>query len=216
MSLPIPLPMRWLALHLPLLSLEAFSAPLPADQRARPVVLLTEHRITHLNAEAAARGVRPGMKRATALALAGDLLVADADASRDAAALQAVAHAALAWTPSVTVHDSQTVLLEVQPSLRLFGGEPALWRGLLAALAPLGHRVDSAAAPTALGAALLARCPGPPSSAAAPSSSASRRSTQRHGGNAPLPGPSARGLDVHQGRVVVLDGHDQIGANLQP
>jgi protein ImuB len=183
--------MRWLALHLPLLSLEAFSAPLPADQRARPVVLLTEHRITHLNAEAAALGVRPGMKRATALALAGDLLVADADARRDAAALQAVAHAALAWTPSVTLHDSQTVLLEVQPSLRLFGGEPALWRGLLAALVPLGHRVDSAAAPTALGAALLARCPSRP---AHPASSASSPKAKHRAASAPPPGPSAADL----------------------
>ena len=97
------------------------------------------------------------MKRATALALAGDLLLAEASPARDAAALQAVAHAALAFTPAVTLHDAQTVLLEVQGSLRLFGGPAALQQRLLAALAPLGHRVQMAAAPTAVGAALLAR-----------------------------------------------------------
>ncbi|MBA4176053.1 MAG: hypothetical protein C0505_05770 [Leptothrix sp. (in: Bacteria)] len=150
--------MLWLALHLPLLSLEAFCATLPAADANRPVVLLlADHRVHSANPAAAACGIRPGMKRATALALAGDLLPAEAQPARDAAALRAVVHAALAFTPSVTVHDAQTVLLEVQASLRLFGGLAALHRRLAAAVAPLGHRVQVAAAPTALGAALLAQ-----------------------------------------------------------
>lgn len=149
--------MLWLALHLPRLSLEAFCATLPAADAARPVVLLADHRVHSVNRAAAECGVRPGMKRATALALAADLLPAAACPARDAAALQAVAHAALAFTPSVTLHDAQTVLLEVQASLRLFGGLEALHRRLLAAVAPLGHGVQLAAAPTALGAALLAQ-----------------------------------------------------------
>ena len=149
--------MLWLALHLPLLSLETFCATLPAAVRQQPAVLLTEHRVQTVNPAAAACGIRPGSKRATALALAADLLVAEADPARDAAALQAVAHTALACTPAVTLHDGQTVLLEVQASLRLFGGLAALHQRLIAALAPLGHRVQMAAAPTALGAALLAQ-----------------------------------------------------------
>ena len=149
--------MLWLALHLPLLSLEAFCATLPAGADQRPVVLVAEHHITCVNTAAAERGIQPGIQRATALALAGDLLIGQADAARDAAALQAVAHAALAYTPCVALHDTQTVLLEVQGSLRLFGGHAALWRRLAAALEPLGHTLHAAAAPTALGAALLAR-----------------------------------------------------------
>ncbi len=153
--------MLWLALHLPLLSLEAFCATLAEGQRLRPVVLIDGHQVSAVNAAAAQCGIRPGLKRATALALAADLLPGQADASRDAAALQAVAHAALAFTPSVTLQDTQTVLLEVQASLRYFGGLPALHRRLLDALALLGHpvphRVQLAAAPTALGAAWLAR-----------------------------------------------------------
>jgi protein ImuB len=149
--------MRWWALHLPLLSLEAFCATLPAEQAARPVALVAAHRITVINTPAAVCGVRAGMKRATALALAGDLLLAEASPARDTAALHAVAHAALAFTPAVTLHEGQTVLLEVQGSLRLFGGPAALQQRLLAALAPLGHRVQMAAAPTCVGAALLAR-----------------------------------------------------------
>ncbi len=148
--------MLWLALHLPWLSLEAFCATLPPAARQRPVALISQHRVAAVNTAAAACGVRPGMKRATALALAADLLVADSQAARDAAALQAVAHAALAFTPAVTLHDAQTVLLEVQASLRLFGGLAALHQRLADALAPLGHHAQVAAAPTALGAALLA------------------------------------------------------------
>ena len=151
--------MWWLALHLPQLSLEAFSATLGDSPLDRPVALVADHRITAVNAAAAQCGIQPGIKRATALALSGELLLGQAAAERDAAALQAVAHAALAFTPAVTLHDTQTVLLEVHASLRLFGGLTALRRRLKEALAPLGHAVHSAAAPTALGAALLARWP---------------------------------------------------------
>ena len=166
--------MLWLAIHLPLLSLEAFSATLTHPPEASsgvaatppPVALVAEHHITAVNAEAAACGVRVGFKRATALALASDLVLGQANESRDAQAVLAVAHAALAFTPHVTLDGSgnsniysgtHTVLLEVQASLRYFGGPAKLLRQLIAALAPLGHQLQLASAPTALGAALLAR-----------------------------------------------------------
>src|SRR5688500_14131893 len=109
--------MLWLALHLPLLALEAFCATLAASADTQPpVALIDDHRVHSVNAAAAERGVRAGLKRATALALAGDLQLADRNPQREAVALQAVAHAALAFTPAVTLHDEQTVLLEVQSS----------------------------------------------------------------------------------------------------
>lgn len=149
--------MLWFAVHLPWLSLEAFAAALPPPQQAQPLALLAAHRIVAANAAAAADGVQPGMKRATALALCPALLLGQADARRDREALQAVAHAALAFTPSVTLEGSATVLLEVATSLRFFGGAEALLARLRRTLAPLGHRARIARAPTALGAALLAR-----------------------------------------------------------
>ena len=105
-------------------------------------------------------GVKPGLKRATALALAPQLRFGQADARRDAQALRAVAHAALAFTPMVTLDAAAAlpcVLLEVRASLRYFGGLPSLQQRLRAALAPLGYSFRMASAPTALGAALLAR-----------------------------------------------------------
>ncbi len=178
--------MLWLALHLPALSLEAFCATLPPAEAARPVALLDVQGVRAVNAVAAQRGLRPGQRRATALALVPELLPGQADAARDAAALLAVAHAALAFTPMVVLDGAAprssprhgaaaaidpsaasmaatlattlaTVLMEVQPSLRLFGGLAALLQRLDAALAPLGHRVQRAAAPHAAAAALLAR-----------------------------------------------------------
>jgi protein ImuB len=154
--------MLWLAVHLPCLSLEAFAATLPAADRERPLALVAAQRITAVNAAAAACGVQPGLKRATALALAADLRLGQVDAARDVAALQAVAHAALRFTPMVALDGPDGVLLEIQASLRVFDGLPALQRRLRQALAPLGHRLRLASAPVPLGAALLARWPGRP------------------------------------------------------
>ena len=168
--------MLWIALHLPALSLESWAATRGPAQAGLPLALLHEHQIAHADALALARGVRPGMKRATALALAPDLLLAAADVQRDAQALRAVAHVALAFSPAVAWAtpaglraqganaDARPtpspalvgVRLEVHASLRYFGGLDALLHRLRAALAPLGHRVQIASAPTALGAALLA------------------------------------------------------------
>ncbi len=166
--------MLWLALHLPRLSIEAFAAGLPlgdvpatepARQPARPptpaLALIDAHRLLAVNAAAAALGVKPGMRRATALALAPQIVLGQAQPARDAQALTAVAHAALAFTPWVVVPEDglspHTVLLEVQASLRYFGGRDRLLQRLHAAIAPLGHRVHTASAPTPHGAALLAR-----------------------------------------------------------
>lgn len=187
--------MLWVALHLPALSLEAWRATLgpaltarpghrpgPGQDPDRPLALLhaapEAHRIALPDAAALARGVQPGMKRATAQALAPDLLLGQADARRDAEALRSVAHVALAFSPSVSwatpalwrpAPDDDPapprpaacpalvgVRLEVQSCLRYHGGLPALLQRLRAQLAPLGHRVRIATAPTALGAALLA------------------------------------------------------------
>lgn len=163
--------MLWLALHLPALSLESWTATRGPDQTGRPLALLHEHQVLHVDALARARGVRPGLKRATALALAPDLLLGLADVRRDEQALRAVVDVALGFSPSVTWLPPGApgtpgtsaaspplvgVRLEVQSCLRYFGGLPALLARLRSALAPLGHRVQIASAPTALGAALLA------------------------------------------------------------
>ncbi len=165
----------WIALHLPMLSLESFGATLAGDgvqdvhSMPQPVALMDAHHIVSANAAALAMGVRPGLKRATALALSPDIVLGQSDSARDAQAILSVAHAALAFTPSVTLaappdlHTApHTVLLEVRASLRYFGGFNKLLKRLQATLAPLRHVVHCASAPTPEGAALLARLPDPP------------------------------------------------------
>jgi protein ImuB len=157
--------MLWFAVHLPLLSLESFAALLADQQAQAPVALVAQHRIVAANAAAQARGVVPGIKRATALALVADLQLGAADEARDEQALCRVAHALLAYTPAVVLAPPDTVVIELQASLRCFGGTARLWQRLADTLSALGHQVQRAHAPSALAAELLARCcddPAPP------------------------------------------------------
>ena len=158
--------MLWIALHLPALSLESFAATLGTVQHALPLALLDQHHVRSVNRVALQLGIKPGLKRATALALAPHLVFGLADAARDAQALRAVAHVALSFTPSVSFDGdglaaargaAPCVLLEVQASLRYFGGLARLQQQLRDALHPLRFSHRMASAPTALGAALLAR-----------------------------------------------------------
>jgi protein ImuB len=162
----------WIALHLPSLSLESFAATLAgaqSDGTSHAIALVDEHRISAANAAAQAQGVKPGLKRATALALAPRIVLGQADPARDAEAVLPVAHAALAFTPNVSLQQpcepgvaADTVLLEVQASLRYFGGIERLLQRLRASVEPLGHALSIAGAATAQGAAVLARVDPPP------------------------------------------------------
>src|SRR6185295_11787490 len=123
-------------------------ATLPAQHAGQPVALVEAHQVVHACARAQALGVKPGLKRATALALAPQLLLGQADALRDAQALTGIAHAALAFSPAVCLSAPQGVLVEVEASLRYFGGREALLQRLRDALQPLGHQVHCVSTPT--------------------------------------------------------------------
>jgi len=148
------------AVHLPALSIEAFAASLGPEQAHRPLALLDKALLCAVDARAWEAGVRPGQRRATALALEPSLLLGRADKAREQQALRAVAYAALQFTPYVAELPPHTVLLEVAATRRLFGGLARLAQRLRESLTPLGHRTRWACAPTAQGAALLARWEG--------------------------------------------------------
>ena len=171
--------MLWIGVHLPALSLESFVAtlapePPPEEQLVDdldeidpvgPVALIERHRIVAVNAAAHADGVRVGQKRATALELAPHTRLGEADPARDAAALRAVAHVLMGFTPAVSLAGDHVVVAEVQASLRYFGGLARLLEGLRARLAPLGHALRLACAPTAQGAQWMAQAGGPAATA---------------------------------------------------
>lgn len=113
----------WLALHFPLLPLEAGQGP-----TSTPRVLVQGHRIQLANAAAQASGVTPGLRLATARALCDALEVRQITGAEQETALGREARHLLALTPQVCLAPPAAVLLEVGGCLKLFGG----FQGLLA------------------------------------------------------------------------------------
>ncbi|MGN6702570.1 MAG: Y-family DNA polymerase [Burkholderiaceae bacterium] len=148
--------MLWIAMLLPELPLQVSHRGLLPDlplvvcdhQTQRPLVLCA-------NPLARNAGIVPGMAVAAARALVDGLIVQEQDPAREQAALHALAGWALQFTPTVTL-EPDGVLLEVQPSLRLFGGLARLGKRLEQGAAQLGFAVSISVAPTPLAARLFA------------------------------------------------------------
>lgn len=109
------------------------------------------------NASARAAGIAPGMRVSAAQALVEMLVVR----LRNVTAEQEAAARLAAWsgqyTSQVTLVSSNTLLLEVAGSEKLFGDLPALMARVRKELAGLGYTAQLALAPTPLAATWLAR-----------------------------------------------------------
>jgi protein ImuB len=146
--------MLWTALHFPLFPLESF---LPASARSEPWAVTDGARVVIRNGQAHESGIRPGMSLATACALAPALNHRQRDPAAEAAALEQVAAWAVQFTPAVTLQPPRGLLLEVEGSLRLFGGIGKILEAIKRDVADMGYTVAAACAPTASAAWLLAR-----------------------------------------------------------
>ncbi|MFM0015573.1 MULTISPECIES: Y-family DNA polymerase [Paraburkholderia] len=173
--------MLWIAVTLPLLSLEAVKPlePLPDGSPAKPnrcesgetsqppgadsvtearCYALADHaHILMPDFDALRAGVHAGQSRSYALALAPGLKMLAADTARETQAFEAMALALLTYTPKVSLGHAHTLLLEVGSGLRLFGGLRALLSRVSATVAEFGYTARIACAPTAWGAWLLAQ-----------------------------------------------------------
>lgn len=112
---------------------------------------------------ALAAGVRPGMRRGGALAIAPEVSLHERDMKREQEALQSMALTLLQYTPHIVLdvlEGEAGLLMEVGASLRLFGGPRALCRLACDSVMALGFTPRLAMAPTAHGACLLARAGG--------------------------------------------------------
>ncbi len=160
--------MLWLASCLSRLPLEVF---LRAGADPCLAVFERQH-IVQASDTALALGVRPGIKRATALGLASALTLRERDRALEHETLCQLACWALQFTPQLSLQESAApahagsgavsdpasgLLLEIGASLRLFGGRDALLARLRSGFAELGVSARLACAPTATGAWLLAR-----------------------------------------------------------
>jgi len=154
----------WLAIYLPNLPLQVFQRGTP---EAQPLAVAEHRRIVAANPAAQRLGVRADLGLASALALAGvgttasasapELIVRTRDRRGEDIALREVALWAGQYTPNVSLDSPACVLLEVQASLRLFGGADALARRIDDDCRDLGFAAEVAGAPTPLAARWLAR-----------------------------------------------------------
>ncbi len=143
--------MLWLALHFPLLILEAL--PL----RQSPSAVTARGRILVADPEASAAGVLPGQKLSTALGLSPGLRVCERDPARETRALADLACWAGRFTPTLSLAPPAGLLLEIGGCRRLFGGVEAIVDAVLAGCRAQGWSANWAVAPTPLGARWLAR-----------------------------------------------------------
>jgi protein ImuB len=146
--------MRWIAVHCHRLALDA---TLRGRAEAPAVAICDRLQVLHASDTALAAGVRPGQRRATAQSLAAGLTLIEHDPRLERAALEQVAGWLLQFTPATSLQPPEGVLLEVEASLRLFGGLGRLLARIREGLAELGFAVRLADAPTAAAAWLLAR-----------------------------------------------------------
>ena len=164
---PAPLPRgpRVVALFLPDLPLQRLLRAREAAWGARagtrpPLAVEREGCIVACDAEARARGVRPGEALAQAHAACADLEVVVADEAEDRAALEGLAEALLALAPAVEVASPDALLLDASAA-HLLGpgaeGEAALADGAVALAAELGLRARAAVANGRAPARALAR-----------------------------------------------------------
>ena len=149
--------MLWVALELPALPLQiaeragASAAPLVIAEgpAQRPLVACA-------NGAARAAGIREGQAVAAARALAGELKVAARDAAREREALEHLAAWAGQFTPMVSL-EAQGLVLEVESSLKLFGGHARLAAAIRRGIRELGYHATLGVAPTPIAARVFAR-----------------------------------------------------------
>jgi protein ImuB len=147
----------WVALELPSLPLQiaeragASRDPLVVAEgpEQRPIVVCA-------NEAARAAGVREGQATAAAKALANSLRILPRDARSERQALERLAAWAGQFTPMSCV-EGQGIALEVEATLRLFGGHARLSSAIRRGVHELGFQAALGIAPTPLAARLFAR-----------------------------------------------------------
>ena len=172
--------MLWLALHFPRLALDCAERALSTP--AGPLALADRLTLLAVNEAARAQGIHPGIRRATALALQPGLTLLEHDPALERSALAGLAGWAQQFTPGVVIapppcavqDGTPGLLLDIGPSLRLFGGLSALHAHVQNGLLGLGYHGVVGIASTATAAWLFAQQPDAPAHHSDPTATGDR------------------------------------------
>jgi protein ImuB len=149
---------RWLCIRIPKLPLEVFTRS-GNDEQMLAVCDGTRRRsVLFCTVPAHRQGVCTAMPVAAARALVYDLIVRRRDRRAEYKALHSLAAWAYQFSSQVSLYPPYAVLMEVQGSLKLFGGYSSLLERIRCGLEKLGYSTQLAAAPTPLAACSLACC----------------------------------------------------------
>jgi protein ImuB len=145
--------MLWIGIHLPRLPLETL---LRGSPRPEAWAVVERERIVLADRKARSRGVREGMLVTAALALAPQLRTLVRDAAAETESLLGIAAWAAQFTPSVALDFPAGLALEVEGSLKIFGGLENILTRVREGLDAMGYSATVAAAPVAKAAGWLA------------------------------------------------------------
>ena len=147
----------WLCIHLPDLALEVIAENKDNTPCAIFVETGSQGIIQSVSPAAAEMGVAPFMSLSAAFTLCSSLAVYPYDPRAESLQLRKIAKWAEGFTPIVSLESPRSLLLEVQGSLRLFGGLHALKEKIRKSFAQAwSHRFCLAIAPTPIASLLLA------------------------------------------------------------
>lgn len=146
--------MFWAAIHCHRLELDRAER---AGTQEWPLALCAGPLVVQVSAAASRLGIEPGQRRATALAIAPTLQLIEHQPVAAREALEQVATWLLQFTPQLSLQAGDGIVMELQASVRLFGGREALLQRIRTGLTELGFSAHLATAPTATAAWLLAR-----------------------------------------------------------
>jgi len=152
----------WLHLNFPNFVLEVMTRGMRVATQAPVVIIESEGgegahaKIIACGALAVAVGLKPGMTLGSAWALAAGLTVCTRDVAAEMNALRDVAAWAMQFSSMVVVCPPCGVSIEIGGSLGFFGGLEILLEQIQSGAEELGFSVGMAAAPTPIGACLMA------------------------------------------------------------
>jgi protein ImuB len=149
----------WLCCHLPRLPLEV--ALKAVDDRNQPIAVFEQVKsrpqLLMATTEAQSQGIHPGLGINAALALCPHIQLMPRNPEGEHQALTALAeHCLRHYTSWVSLNRPQSLLLEVQGSLKLHGGLDALLNRVSTQVSHLGHQCVLATSPASFASWLLA------------------------------------------------------------